>query len=472
MDVKVRFAPSPTGLLHFGSARTALFNWLFAKNNNGKFVLRIEDTDKERSEKKFENDILENLRWLGLNWNDEIIYQSKRLDIYEHYLNKLLAEKKAYYCFCTPEQLEFERQNQLSQGLAPKYSGRCRILNEKEALKRLKSEPAVIRLKMPETKESFNDLIRGKIEFNTELIGDIVIAKNLKEPLYNFAAAVDDYEMEITHVIRGEDHISNTPKQLIIQKALGLNHPLYAHLPLILGPNHKKLSKRFLDKSIKDYKNNGYLPEATLNFLALLGWHPKKDREVLTVEEMINEFSLDRIQKGGAIFNEEKLNWLNGCYIKTIPTNKLFDYLENFIPKQWLAQKETVLKIIEIEKERIKKLSDFQNLTKFFFELEDYSSMLLIWKTAPPKEILNNLNLILEIFKKTPESKFNKENLEKVINALTEEKSIGEIFWPLRAALSGREASPGPLEILDVLGKKETIKRIQKAIDKIKGLCD
>ncbi len=469
MSIKVRFAPSPTGPFSVGNARTALFNWLFAKHEGGEFLLRIEDTDKERSEKKFEDDIIHGLEWLGLTSNGEIIRQSERSEIYKTYLNKLLEGGLAYWCFCTTEELEIERQAQLSQGLAPKYSGRCRGISHEEAQKRLQNETAVIRFKMPEKTISFHDIVRGKVEFKTALIGDIIIAKNLKEPLYNFTAAIDDFEMKITHVIRGEDHISNTPKQIALQEALGFNHPHYAHLPLILGPDRKKLSKRFLEHSLLDYKNAGYLPQALMNFLVLLGWHPEEDKEILGIGEMIKEFNLKRVQKGGAIMNSEKLEWLNAHYIKTLPTNELFEYLKPFIPAFWLNQETMIKKIVEVEKIRLKRLTDFPKQTSFFFMLSDYPKDLLNWKETENSVTLANLKKISEIVKKIPTDEFLKEGIEKNIMALTKEKGRGEVLWPLRVALSGEEASPGPIELIDILGKDETVARIEIAIKKLKN---
>jgi len=453
--VRVRFAPSPTGPFSFGNARTALFNWLFARHNKGEFLLRIEDTDKERSRKEYEIQIIESLRWLGLDWDGEIYRQSERKNIYRRYLEYLLEKGFAYYCSCKPEDLELERQAQLAQGLAPRYSGRCRNLKNKEG---------VIRFKMPETEISVNDLIRGKISFKTNLIGDIVIAKSLEEPLYNFAVVIDDFEMKITHVIRGEDHLPNTPKQIILQKALDLPTVQYAHLPLILGPNKKKLSKRHLEKSFLDYRNEGYVPAAILNFLVLLGWHPVKDREIVSLEEMLEEFSLERVQKGGAVFNPDKLDWLNAYYLRTMETKKLFELIKPFIPAVWLQKPEVIEKALEIERERMKKLSDFSKLASFLFDLPEYPTKLLIWKETKPIIILENLKKVLPVLIKED----SKENIKEAIMSLANKLGRGEVLWPLRVALSGQEASPGPFEIIEVIGKEESIRRLNIAIDKLK----
>lgn len=478
--VRVRFAPSPTGYFHIGSARTVLFNWLFVRQNKGVFILRIEDTDAERSKREYEKDILEGIKWLGLDWDEGPdrsgdygpYRQSERLDVYERYLIQLLQEHKAYWCFCSKEQLESDRQAMLAQGMAPKYSGRCRSLTPEESENRLKKgEPAVIRFRMHETEVEFNDLIRGKVKFDSSLIGDIVIAKSLNEPLFLFAVTVDDHLMKISHVIRGEDHLSNAPKQILIQKALDFNEVKFAHLPLILAPDRSKLSKRQLETSVTDYKNEGYLPEAIVNFLAFLGWHPIHDREILNRDELVREFDLRRVQKAGAVFNVEKLNWLNAHYIKTAKPTELVKKLKDFIPKEWFRQKELLRKALEIEKERMEKLSDFKGLADFFFELLNYDSELLVWpRTAAlnKEKTLANLKLLAEEINKIFKADFNKEGLGKAIMPLTEVWGRGELLWPLRVALSGREASPGPFEIMDVIGKEETLQRINAAIEKLK----
>ena len=370
-QIRVRFAPSPTGPLHIGGAKTMLFNWLFAKNKGGVLILRIEDTDVTRSQKKYEKDIMDGLLWLGLDWDEGPYRQSERIDIYEQHLKKLLEENKAYYCFCNKEELEAERQMLLSQGLPPKYNGKCRALSPKEIKKKLKQHlPFVIRLKVSDEEISFTDLIRGKIVFNTNLLGDIVIARNLRSPLYNFTAVVDDALMAVSHIIRGDEHLSNTPKQILLTRALGFNEPDYAHLPLVLAPDRSKLSKRHLVTSLNDYKKTGYLPEAMINFLALLGWHPIEDRETITKEELIREFSLERVQKAGAVFNLQKLDWFNAYYIRQLEDEELTKRLIPFVkPLDWVKNQEFLTKVAAVEKIRLKKLSDFSNLASFFFKL-------------------------------------------------------------------------------------------------------
>ncbi len=451
MEVRVRIAPSPTGFFHVGTARTALFNYLFARQNKGKFLVRIEDTDIERSEKKYEEDILSELKWLGLEADEEILKQGDRTEIYKKYLHNLVEKNLAYKCFCNKEELDAVRASQMTAGLAPKYNGRCAALIKEEIkAKEVAGQAHVFRLRVPENKITFSDLIRGEVTFDGALIGDIVIAKSDENVLYNFAVVVDDYEMKISHVIRGEDHISNTPKQIFIGEALGFYRPKYAHLPLILDSKRAKLSKRFAAVSVADYREQGYLPEPFLNFLGLLGWHPKEDREILMMEEMVAEFDLERVQKGGAIFNIEKLDWLNQQYIKNLSNEKLLGLLNKPVDGK-------NLKIINLVKERLVKLSDYDSLTGFFFAVPEYEKELLVWKDGgleKAKEVLEKLLALKEL---------NKEN----ISSLCEVFGNGPVLWPLRVALSGSKASPGPFEILEVLEGREVKSRLQVAYNKV-----
>lgn len=466
MPIRVRFAPSPTGPFSLGNARTALFNWLFAQKNGGDFLLRIEDTDKERSKKEYEEGILKSLAWLGFNYTNEIIRQSERTDIYKKHLENLIAHGFAYYCFCTPEELTAEREEQESQGIVPKYSGRCASLDRAEALARAQSERSVIRFRMPERRGTFHDSIRRSVAYDTGLIGDIVIAKSVTEPLYNFAVVVDDADMNITHVIRGEDHLSNTPKQIMIAEALGMTAPQYAHLPLILGQDRKKLSKRFLEKSFFEYEHEGYLAEAMINFLALLGWHPTEDREVITRNEIIAEFEMGRVQRSGAVFNPEKLDWLNAHYIKKMSVHELANAMQRFMPLAWGADTLRFERALLLVRDRMKRLTDFKLLAAFCFEEPSYEAPLLVWKESNPartKENLERLHTLL-ISRSAPK---DTAVIHASITTLADERGRGEVFWPLRVALSGSAASPGPLEILDVIGIEESVARIQQAIKKL-----
>jgi len=404
--VRVRIAPSPTGPFHWGTARTALFNWLFARHHGGSFVVRIDDTDKERSQKKFEEQILEGLKWLKLDWNegpgDHNPYgpyrQSERGDIYHRYLEQLIKERKAYYCYCTKEDLDIARQAMLADGLAPKYSGTCRLKKFSPSQK-----PQVIRFATPSVKVTFKDYIRGGISFDASSFGDFAIAKNLDSPLFNFAGVIDDELMHISHVIRGEDHISNTPRHILLIKALGFSEPIYAHLPLIFGSNKEKLSKRQLVSSIDDYAKRGYIPQAIVNFLALLGWHPPDDREVLSLEELVKDFDLKRVQKSGAIFNDDKLLWLNSEHIKALSVSELTELLmPYYINITWKKDDRRLKCAIALEQSRISTLNSFMNEAQFYFELPEYDARLLIWRESnieETREILSKI-LMAEIVKR------------------------------------------------------------------------
>jgi glutamyl-tRNA synthetase len=465
MDIRVRFAPSPTGWISFGNARTALYNWLFARHMGGKFLLRIEDTDSERSKPEFEADLLQGLEWLGLKWDEEIIRQSERRSVYREHLEKLLANHHAYWCFCSEEKLEAERQSQLAVGQPQIYSGTCRSIPEKEAAEKIKNgERAVIRLKTPAAKYSFEDLVRGKVEFDSAQFGDVVIAKSLDEPLYNFAVVIDDEFQKITHVIRGEDHLSNTPKQMAIAAALDIKPPHYAHLPLILGPDKKKLSKRYLAAGLREYRAQGYIPEAIINFLVLLGWHPAEDREVLSVAELIKEFALERTQKAGAIFNPEKLDWLNAHYLRNMSADEFISISRDFWSAGW--REETLRRALPLVRERLKKLSDLPETGGLFFNLPEYDSTLLVWKKADANSAKQAVEDLIKGLESLSEEEFG-VTAKSVVNSISEKLGRGETFWPLRVALSGRENSPGPLEILEVLGKTETLHRLEIAKQKL-----
>ena len=526
-EVRTRFAPAPTGYLHIGLARTALFNYLFAKKNQGSFILRIEDTDPERSKKEFEENIIENLRWLGMEWSEgpDIesatpdygpYRQSQRGDIYAKYLEKLISEDKAYHCFCSEEELEAQRQYQMSIGEAPRYSGKCAQLFKEEVENYLaEGKPSIIRFRVPPKKVGFDDSIRAKVEFDASLIGDFVIAKNLATPLFNFAVTIDDFEMKISHVIRGEDHIPNTPKQILIQEALDFPRPEYAHLPLILGPDRTKLSKRHGAVAISEYRKAGYLPEPLINFIAFLCWNPGGEREIYSMASLIKEFSIERVQKGAAIFNIKKLDFLNGFYIRSKSIEKLTELCLPYLIEAGLIEKvedsalsppggapnpeeteklkifeerkpeykiketgegisfETLTKIISIYQERLKKISEISELTDFFFkEKLKYDKNLLKWAEITDKEIIHSLDKSEKILSKIKPGDWTKENLEKILMPEAEKfskeikKEIGDrgyLLWPLRVALTGKEASAGPFEIAEILGREKTIKRIKEA---------
>ena len=452
MKVKVRIAPSPTGNLHIGTARTALFNWLFAKKNGGEFILRIEDTDLERSDKKYEENIIESLKWLGLDWDGEIYRQSERLDTYEKYIYQLLDSGKAFWCHHTKEELEKEQKEQAERKEAPrhiceyKYKGRGAGGGGR----------SIIRLAVDENSTRvihFDDEIRGTIEWQEHLLGDFSLAKDARAPLYNFAVVVDDIDMAISHVIRGEDHISNTPKQLLIYEALGATPPKFAHLSLILGPNRTKLSKRHGAMSVTEYKSD-YLPDALVNFMGFLGYTYSK--EIINKEEMTEEFDLKKVHKSAAVFNIDKLNWLNSQYIKSLPADQLAS-----LP----AFKDVPEKALPLITERLEKLSDIQNFD-YFWKEPRYDSNLLDWKNFSRSEIKNSLVEVSAIVKS---SVFNNESeLRLALDDLG--KKLGDrglVYWPLRVALTGREKSPDPIEVADVLGKEKTLERVERAMKKI-----
>jgi len=457
--IRTRFAPSPTGPLHIGGLRTALFNFLFAKQANGEFYLRIEDTDKIRSKKEWEIEIFENLKKLGIIWDNEVERQSERGDIYKTYLEKMLKEGTAYYCFCTKEELDKEREELMKMEKAQVHQGKYRDLGLEKALKKIEEgEKCVIRFKCPLNKDvSFDDLIRGKIKINTSDIGDFVIAKDLNNPLYNFTCVVDDFEMGITHIIRGEEHIPNTPKQILLGEALGFTIPNFAHLSLILGKDKRKLSKREGSTAVSDYLKQGYLPEAINNFIAFLGWNPGTEKEIYSMDELIQDFSINKISKSGAIFNIDKLDWMNGMYIRKMDINEL---VQKCLP--YLEQKEGIdnKKVVEAYKDRLKKLEDIAELTDYLYQdTLNYDKELLRWKDMTDEEIKESLKNALKLI----------EHADSIQTELIEEakkaSSIGSFMWPLRVALSGKKASAGPAEIIEIIGKEKTIKRIKQAIN-------
>ncbi len=462
--IRTRIAPSPTGNLHIGTARSALFNYLFAKQNGGKFILRVEDTDKERSNKEFEEDILKGLEWLGIE-HDEFYRQSERSKIYKKYLQKLLDEKKAFWCYHTKEELEEEKNKQMANKEAPRH-----VCNHKHETGKRETK-GIIRLKGTDKKIKFNDIVRGDIEYDGNILGDISIAKDENTPLYNFAAVVDDYEMKISHVIRGEDHIPNTPKQILIQEALGVEKPKYAHLPLVLGPDKSKLSKRHGATSVNDYKKEGYLPEAIINFITLLGWNPGDNREMFSIKNLLKEFSLEKIQKGGAVFNINKLNWFNKEYIKNSDTSELAKLLLNHLPSDWKkttqANKAFWGKIVELEKERLTKLSDIKEGIGFFFYTPKYEKELLLWKEDTFKMAKEHLTKVVELVDNVDEQEFDAGKIKEAVWDYAGEKGRGNVLWPFRVSLTGLKKSPDPFGVAGVLGKEETIARLESAINKL-----
>ena len=425
-QVITRFAPSPTGLFHIGSARTALFNYLYARKHKGKFILRIEDTDKSRSEKQYEDDIINGLKWLGLEW-DEFHRQSERTEVYKKYLQKLLDEDKAFL------------------------------------------DGKAIRFKNPNKKVVFNDLIRGEISTQTDDVGDFVIAKDLDTPLFHFTVVADDHEMGVTHIIRGEDHIPNTPRHILLQEALGFNVPDYAHLPLILGADRSKLSKRHGAASLNEYNKIGYLPEAIINFIAFIGWNPGDEREIFSKEELIKEFSLERIQKSAGIFNMERLDWYNREYLKKLPMKDLEIHVAEELKTE---DKVFVKKITPIIADRINKISDIGELKKgelaFLFKEPEYAKEMLLWRKEPSLEkTKKHLEEVVKFLNGLDEGEFVADKIKEAIWNYAEKEGRGNVLWPMRAALTGLDKSPDPFAVAGVLGKEKTIKRLKYAVEKI-----
>lgn len=471
-NVRVRFAPSPTGKLHIGGVRTALFNYLFAKQNKGQFILRIEDTDKERSKEEYEENIYEALKWLGLDW-DELYRQSNREDLYKKYIEELLETNKAYRCFCSKEDLEAQRQYFMSIGKPPVYDGTCRDLSSEEVQEKLdRGEKYIIRFRAPASDVGFEDIIRDKVVFGGDDIGDFSIARSLTEPLYNMACVIDDHDMKITHVIRGEDHISNTPRQILIYRAFGWNPPQFAHLPLILAPDKSKLSKRHGAGATTDYKEQGYLPEAIVNFLAFLGWNPGTEKEMYSLEELIKDFSLDRVRSSGSIFDLERLEYINGSYIRQKDISELTDLCLPYLEVEDKTRSELEY-IVSLYQERMKKLSEIGELAGFFFEDQiEYDKGLLAWKDQDESEIKLALDKTYSILSEIKEDEWTEDNISEPL--LEEAKNFGQelrgksnrgyLLWPMRVALTGQKASAGPFEVAAVLGRERTLKRIKEAL--------
>ena len=474
--IKTRFAPSPTGFLHVGGLRTALYNFLFAKKNQGDFLLRIEDTDQSRVVAGAEENLKKTLKLFNLDWdNKKIIIQSARKKIYQKAAEDLVKNDKAYLCFCPKSRLEKIKALQKERRVPPRYDGNCRMLTSDDIAVRIKAnKPSVIRFKVPGTGNTeFTDLIRGRVSFDNKILDDQIILKSDGLPTYHLASVIDDHEMEITHVIRGEEWLSSTPKHLLLYLAFGWTPPAFSHLPLLLNADRSKLSKRQGDVAVEDYLKKGYLPEAILNFILLLGWNPGTEQEIFNLEEMIETFDLAKVNKAGAIFNSEKLDWLNGCYLRKKTDEELAKLALPYFKKAGLKPDLSYLeKVVATEKERIKKLEEIVLATEFFFKEPIYDPKLLLWQKMTKDQTLKNLKEILSFLEKMPEKKWQKEILEKeTINFINQNQfRIGEMLWPMRVALTGKKNSPGNFEIAEALGKKNSMKRIKKAIVSLEKL--
>ncbi|MCG2813430.1 MAG: glutamate--tRNA ligase [Thermodesulfovibrionales bacterium] len=473
--VRVRFAPSPTGHLHIGGARTALFNYLFARHNNGKFILRIENTDRTRSTDEYIETIIEGMKWLRLEWDEGPFRQTDRFDVYRNYVDKLLKEGNAYYCYCTPEELEQRRKEALAQGKSPKYDGRCRNLTKiQDSRFKIQEKNPAIRFKMPQEGQAVvDDMIRGKVVFENDQLDDLIIMRSDGTPTYNFTVVVDDVDMDITHVIRGDDHLNNTPKQIHIYKALGHEIPLFAHLPMILGADRTRLSKRHGATSVMAYKDMGYLPDALVNYLVRLGWS-YGDQEVFTREELIKYFTFENVGKAAAVFNPEKLLWLNSQYIIKSNPEELADmvmpFLENAgiiqkgqnIDRQWLS------KAIKTLQERAKTLVELASSLRYYIaeDVEYNEKAKANFLNEKSRALLSELKDSL-----TPLSDFSASSLETIFMAIVEKHGIklGNLAQPVRVAMTGGTESPGIFEVLEIVGKEKTLKRLDKAVKAIKG---
>lgn len=465
MKVRVRFAPSPTGHLHVGSVRTALFNWLLARHEEGTFVLRIEDTDQARSKTDYLTAVLDDLRWLGLMWDEGPFFQSKRLEVYHHHVNELLQKGLAYPCYCTPGELAQKRALAESQKKAPGYDGKCRSLSpaEKEAFER-EGLSKVIRFHSPkEHTLTVHDAVRGKVDFSGELFEDFVILKSDQFPVYNFACAVDDHLMDITHVLRGEEHLSNTPRQLLIYEAFGWSPPVFGHLSIILDEQRKKLSKREGATYLGEFREAGFLPEALLNFLALLGWAPKENLELLPLNEIVRRFSLEGIGKSPAVFDFKKLEWMNAQYIKQLSPKALAEHLLPFLEKEGRlnpgVSKEWIEQLAELFHDRIKTLRQLITDSSYFFSDEivrDPESLLV-------PETLMLVEEFIPFLKKTA---FTPSELETALREFTGSKGVkaAELIHPLRLLLTGKKVSPGIFQVMALLGSDKTLTRLQKGV--------
>ena len=473
-EIRVRFAPSPTGYVHVGSLRTALYNYLFARHHQGRFVLRIEDTDQSRYVEGAVENLLETLRWAGLDYDEGPekggpygpYFQSQRKEIYHEHVQQLLEKDAAYPCFCSEETLTAMREEQQKKGLPVMYDGRCRNIPKEEALQRMKSEPHVIRLKVPRTGNTMvKDIIRGDVSFENALIDDQILLKSDGFPTYHLANVVDDHLMKISHVIRGEEWLPSTPKHILLYRAFGWQEPQFAHLPLLLNPDRTKLSKRQGDVAVEDYQAKGFLPQALVNFVALLGWNKGDDQEIFSLEELVKYFSLERVNKAGAVFDVHKLEWMNGHYIRIIAEN---EYLR--IGQEWLkkldldtgdAQKNQL--ILQAVRPSLNKFADLPQKTAVFFkDTLEYDEQAKEWLTKPEsKEILK---IMIEELAKTDELTVESfKTLMKTVQKRNGQK--GKNLWmPVRAAITGETHGPDLGIVLTVIGKRKVEQFLKQAL--------
>jgi glutamyl-tRNA synthetase len=484
--IRVRMAPSPTGPLHIGTARTSLYNYLFARHVGGTYVLRIEDTDTERSTVEHERDIIDNLHWLGISWDegpqvaggDDIgphapYRQSQRMDRYAREAERLLADGHAYHCWCTPDELEAVRRQQAENKEAPRYDGRClRLTDADRARFEAEGRLAAVRLKVPPETIRFDDLIRGEVEFDNALLGDFVIVRANGVPLYHFVVVVDDEEMAITHVVRGEDHLSNTPKHIALIRALGYREPRFGHIPLILNPDRSKMSKRKSQTAITAYREQGYLPEAMVNFLAFLGWSPGTEEEIFALDELTERFELASVHKGGAVFDQDRLDYLNGVYIRDLTDEQLALRLRPFLPDA--LDDASVLRVVPLVKERLVRLGDAAELVAFLVETDAevasrYEADALLPKNREAAETAAAVAAARDALEALTEADFSADVLETRCRQAAEELGwkAGDFFRPLRLAVTGRPVSPPLFGSMELLGRDRVLARLDAALGKL-----
>ncbi len=474
-SVRVRFAPSPTGYLHVGGLRTALYNYLFARRNNGAFLVRIEDTDQTRSVEGAIENILDALRWCGLEFDEGPgkdggcgpYIQSQRLETYAAHAKQLVESGAAYYCFCTPERLETVRRQMQAQKLPPMYDRHCRTLTETEVRDNLNNGVAhVIRLKVPIHEEiAFNDVIHGAMKVQGHVLDDQVLMKSDGFPTYHLANIVDDHLMGITHVIRGDEWLPSTPKHILLYRAFGWQPPLFAHLPLLLNPDRSKLSKRQGDVAVEDYRAKGFLPEALVNFVALLGWNPTGERELYPLEELIAQFDLERVNKAGAVFDVKKLLWMNAQYIRMKDDNTLAAQLQSVLAKNNItAEPEYIARAVHLLKDRVETLNDFAESSDFLFHAPhafDEAYMRKHWNDSTPVAVAD----LAERF--TALTDFSHESIERTVREYAESTGVkpAALIHPLRLALTGKGVGPGLFELIAVLGREETVARLNSFLE-------
>lgn len=484
--MRTRFAPSPTGFLHIGSLRTVLFDYLTAKSLQGTFILRIEDTDQKREVAGAVEGLIDILDWLGIRPDEGPnvggqygpYIQSQRLDIYNKHKEEILARGGAYHCFCAPERLDKMRADQQANKLPPRYDRACRNLTEEETTAKINNgEKYVIRQAMPLDGELVvHDELRGDIKFKYSDLDDHVLIKSDGMPTYQFASVVDDHTMAITHVMRGDEWLSSFPKNILLYQAFGWEAPKFMHISLIMNKEGGKLSKRQGDVAVEDFRAKGYLPEALLNFCVLMGWHPKGDNEILSLQDMQDKFKIEDIGISPSIFDIEKLDYFNGYHIRQKPLDELVElclpYLEENLKlaNEEKKKKSYIKKVIALEQERLKKLSDIASVTKLFFtDNLDYDADLLIWKKLTAAEVKSNLQIARELLERIPSDVWTHHSVGDALKTHIEAKQLktGDYLWPMRVALTGEKASPGPFEVAEVLGKEESLKRISEALKKL-----